>query len=413
MKIEEVMKSIQEVGDAFHELKKELPGLLKEHVDPLLKEKEEKLTAAMDEHEKKLEGLEELEKDIAQLKLTGDYQEKQEEEEDKAVSRLMVKFMKNQELSTEDHAMVRRCKERWVKKDQIAGNDSEGGFTVVPFFTGQITQRIFETSPMRQLASVGTIGVGEWIDWYDDSDVGDEEVAETEARSDTVGVLLNEIRIRTFTRAARIPVSVELLEDASINWDTYLQGKITNKFSRQENRDYISGNGVKVPRGIYDYDASPANDPGKFNTLERVSIPDVTLVGMIDIIDSLFDEFQSNSNLMMRRQTRSILRKLLDADGRPLWEPSLQRGTPPTWMGIPVLTAVHADLAQDSGGSPISGARPIIFGDFREGYQIVDRLGIRVIRDEITDDRFVKFRFRRRTGGGVKQFQAIKVGEVA
>ena len=48
------------------------------------------------------------------------------------------------------------------------------------------------------------------------------------------------------------------------------------------------------------------------------------------------------------------------------------------------------------------------FGDFRTAYQIVDRIGIRVLRDPFTSKPFVKFYTTKRVGGGVVNFEAIK-----
>lgn len=410
---EKAKAAIQSIQDSFAELKKEVPELVKQeakgHVEPILKEKMETIDTTLSALEKRLETSGETEKalknDIAALKAAAgavNADPNAETELDKKSLKIFNKYLKNQELTAEDRETIVKAKAEWQKKDQIAGNDSEGGFLVRPTFTNSITAKIFETSPMRQISSVTTIGTSEWVDLYDDSEVGDEEVAETEARSETAGVLFEENRIRAHTRAAKVPISVELLDDQIINLENYLETKIQEKFARQENRDFILGDNVKTARGVLDYAASAVATPGKFGTLEDVISAAVNFNGIIDLIDSLFDPFQSNANMLMKRQTRTVVRKITDADGRFIWEPSHQRGVPPELFGVPVMTAVHLDAATGSGNVPI------IFGDFRQGYQVVDRLGLRVVRDEITDERFIFFRFRRRTGGGVKQFQAIK-----
>ena len=51
----------------------------------------------------------------------------------------------------------------------------------------------------------------------------------------------------------------------------------------------------------------------------------------------------------------------------------------------------------------------IAFGDFAQGYVIVDRLGARVIRDAFTNKPYVQFYTTKRVGGGIQKFEAIKL----
>ena len=60
-----------------------------------------------------------------------------------------------------------------------------------------------------------------------------------------------------------------------------------------------------------------------------------------------------------------------------------------------------------------SNALAAIYGDFKRAYQIVDRTGIRVLRDPFTDKPFVKFYTTKRVGGAVVNFEAVKVAKVS
>ena len=51
----------------------------------------------------------------------------------------------------------------------------------------------------------------------------------------------------------------------------------------------------------------------------------------------------------------------------------------------------------------------VAFGDFRRGYLIVDRVGIRVLRDPYSSKPYVLFYTTKRVGGGVQDFDAIKL----
>ena len=49
------------------------------------------------------------------------------------------------------------------------------------------------------------------------------------------------------------------------------------------------------------------------------------------------------------------------------------------------------------------------FGDFRRGYLIIDRQGVRVLRDPYSAKPYVLFYTTKRVGGGVQDFNAIKL----
>jgi HK97 family phage major capsid protein len=56
-----------------------------------------------------------------------------------------------------------------------------------------------------------------------------------------------------------------------------------------------------------------------------------------------------------------------------------------------------------------SGSFSVAFGDFRRGYLVVDRQGVRVLRDPFTAKPYVLFYTTKRVGGGVQDFDAIKL----
>ncbi len=69
--------------------------------------------------------------------------------------------------------------------------------------------------------------------------------------------------------------------------------------------------------------------------------------------------------------------KLKDGNGQYLWQPSIASGVPPTLLGYDVVIA--EDMADIGAGN-----EPVAFGDFRQAYTIVDRIGVRVLRDPYT-----------------------------
>jgi len=97
-----------------------------------------------------------------------------------------------------------------------------------------------------------------------------------------------------------------------------------------------------------------------------------------------------------------VVRKMKDGDGTYLWQPATAPGEAPTLMGFPMAESEDMpDIASNS--------YSLAFGDFRRGYLIVDRIGIRVLRDPYSSKPYVLFYTTKRVGGGVQDFEAIKL----
>jgi HK97 family phage major capsid protein len=108
----------------------------------------------------------------------------------------------------------------------------------------------------------------------------------------------------------------------------------------------------------------------------------------------------------MNRKTESAIRRFKDTTGNYIWQPGAAAGQPPTLLGYPVAEAEDMpDIA--------SNAYAIAFGDFARGYLIVDRIGIRTLRDPYSAKPYVLFYTTKRVGGGVQNYEAIKLMKFA
>ena len=82
--------------------------------------------------------------------------------------------------------------------------------------------------------------------------------------------------------------------------------------------------------------------------------------------------------------------------------PPARAGDPASLMGFAV--AESEDMPEIA-----ANATAIAFGDFRAGYLVVDRVGVRVLRDPYSAKPYVLFYTTKRVGGGVQNFEAIKL----
>lgn len=297
-----------------------------------------------------------------------------------------------------------------IVKAGLVGSNPDGGFLAPIDAVRFISSRIFETSPVRQVANVISTAREAVSIIIDDEEAGSGWVGELDARPETDYPQIAELEIPTHEQYAEPKISTKALDDVSINLEAWLQGKVSRRFARQENTGFISGNGVKRPRGILDYDSwTTQGEYERFKLEHRDTATVGTLAGddLIDVQSDLLEEYQANALWMMHRKIWAEVMQLKDSDNQYLLNPMLLfSGVDMQLLGRPVRFAGDMDDAITEGSSIA------IYGDFREGYTVVDRIGIRVLRDPYTDKRFVKYYTTKRVGGAVTNYQAIKVLDV-
>ena len=189
--------------------------------------------------------------------------------------------------------------------------------------------------------------------------------------------------------------------------EAWLAAKVADKFTRTENAAFVNGTGVGQPRGFLTYPAG-TTIPGQIQQRATGvsggfgSDPAGADV-LVKVIYDLKTNYRNSGVWFMNRLTTGGVRLLKNSDGGYLWQPSVQAGQPATLLGYPQATF------EDMPDFSTADALAIAFGDLSEAYQIVDRLGVRVLRDPYTAKPYVKFYTTKRVGGDVINFEALKL----
>ena len=288
------------------------------------------------------------------------------------------------------------------------GTDPDGGYVVNPDLSGRIVMKVFETSPMRAYASVQVISTDALEGLFDLNEASSGWVGETDTRSETNTPQLGKWRIPTHELYAKPTATQKLLDDAEINMEAWLASKVAEKFARDEATAFVTGSGINRPRGFLTY-ASGTTLPGtieRFDTGVNGAFAAAPNGGdvLINALYGLKAQYRANATWFMNRATTTLVRKLKDQDGTYLWSPGIAAGQPATLLGYPV--AAFEDMP-----SPATDSLSIAVGDMREAYQIVDRIGIRTLRDPFSSKPYVEFYTTKRVGGDVVNFEAIKLIE--
>ncbi len=283
-------------------------------------------------------------------------------------------------------------------------SDEDGGLLITPQTSSEIVKKVFETSPMRQHASVQTISSSSLEILQDLDEAGAGWVGEVEARPETSTPKLNMIEIPVHELYAEPQATQRLLDDAAINMEAWLAEKVADRFARFENAAFVSGDGVKKAKGFLSYAAGTG-----FFQVEQVNSGSATTItgdSLINLMYSLKTAYKPNAKYFMSRDAIKVARLLKDLDGRYLWAPGLDGQTAGSILGYEIVE--FQDMPTVAAGNLVAA-----FGDMRQAYQIVDRIGIRVLRDPFTAKPFIKFYTTKRVGGGVKNFEALKLLKVS
>ena len=296
---------------------------------------------------------------------------------------------------------------RLEAKALSAGSGPDGGYLAPATVETEIMRRLSLASPIRSLASVRTISSGVYRKAYSTSGPASGWVGETAARPQTGSPVLAELSFPAMELYAMPAATQTLLDDAVVNIDQWIAEEVETVFAEQEGAAFVGGDGVDKPRGFLAYPVAPeANwnwgQIGVLNTgvaggFANANPSDI----LVDLVYALKAGYRQNAAFVMNRKTQALLRKFKDASGHYLWQPPASAGAAATLMGFPVAEAEEMP-------NPANNALALAFGDFRRGYLVVDRAGVRILRDPYSAKPHVLFYTTKRVGGGVQDFAAIK-----
>lgn len=440
MSIEQELKdAIDGIGRNFEEFKAENNKLIKKGVsDSLAELKLDKLSQSIDDLSGKKEDLEkrmkqeselreELERKVNQLRVTG---KPADDIEAKAIEQFNLEI-KSVALSRQAPAPAevgaeefRAYKNAFMKharkgRDSLSGDeakamqvgvDADGGYLVPSDTTGRIVQRVFDLSPIRQISAVQSISSDRLEGIEDINEASAGWVGELGTRSDTNTPQVGKYEIPVHEMYAQPKATQKLLDDSSIDIESWLAAKVADKFARTEGTAFVVGSGINQPRGFTTYTTAATADATRtWGQLEHVATGVSGDFAASNPADHLFDlimafkpGYLAGASWVTRRTVIAKIRKFKEATTNAyLWQPGLQAGQPSQLLGFPVV------MAEDMPALAASSLS-LALGNFSVGYQIVDRLGVRTLRDPFTDKPYVKFYTIRRTGGAVLNSEAIK-----
>ncbi len=399
MTLSRLTKRVEALGSAWEQFKQVNDRRIDEierkgNADPLTIEQLNKINGALDGYKNRLEHMETamVRPGLGGVAAQGGYSASASEHKEAFCSYLRK--------GTEDDLAFLE------KKALSVGSDPDGGYLVTQQMSGSIVEKVYETSPMRQLASVESIS-SDALEVLEETTeaVAGWSASETAAVADTDTPDFVKKVIAVHELFAQPKATQKLLDDASVDVEAWLSEKLVDVFSRKENAAFINGTGTGHPKGILTYPAGTSAT--QIEQVNSGSAGNVTADSLIQLYYALKEEYAAHATFLMNRATVQQARLLKESTtDQYLWNPGLSAGAPDTLLGVPVMQA--ADMP-----APTASSLSVALGDFSRAYQIVDRTGLRVLRDPYTEKPFVKFYSTKRVGGDVINTEAIKLLNLA
>jgi HK97 family phage major capsid protein len=251
----------------------------------------------------------------------------------------------------------------------------QGAFLVPQGFQYELEQALKAYGGMRQVARILPTTTGNALPWPTSNDTGTsgEQIGEnttvTSANPTIQNVQLNAWKYST----KMVQVSVELLQDSAFDLDSYLRELFVVRLGRITNNKFTVGVGTTEPFGIVPASAGNTNNPTA-TVAGAVNYDD-----LVNLEHSVDPAYRPGAKFMLHDTTLKAIKKLKDAQGRPLWVPGAASKEPDSILGYPYV--INQDMPVIA-----TGAKQMLFGAFNK-YIIRSVKDLYVLR---LDERFAE-----------------------
>ncbi|MEH2517545.1 HK97 family phage major capsid protein [Bradyrhizobium sp. AZCC 1610] len=272
-------------------------------------------------------------------------------------------------------------------------SDAQGGYLAPVEFTQEFIRDLVLFSPIRSIATVKPTSFAS-VSLLKRTAITNSkwkgELADSEESEPAFGGLEIPTReINTF-----VDVSNQLLQDSAADVNAEVRLALAEDFGQKEGVSFVSGSGPLQPRGLLTHP--------DVETWLSGNATSVTVSGLTEFIYRLPAFYRNRGTWLMNGLTLASLRMLANTFGQPFWQPSLALGQPETLLGYPVLEI------PDMPGIA-ANATPILFGDFKTAYRIVDRVELSTLVNpySLATKGATRIHATRRVGADVVQPKAI------
>ncbi|WP_341268648.1 phage major capsid protein [Morganella morganii] len=296
------------------------------------------------------------------------------------------------------------------QKAMQIGSDPDGGYAVPEELDRNIISALRDEVVMRQECNVVLVGTPSYKRLVNKGGTSSGWVGETDARPETNTSKIGIVEPVWGEIYGNPAATQTMLDDAFFNVEQFITDELTIEFAEQEEAAFTNGDGSKKPKGLLAYGSDDKGDKdrewGKLQHLLLKKTDELTADEVMQLVYTLRKPYRNGAKFMMNNSTLFKVRTLKDSQGNYLWQPGLQLGQPSALLGYGIAeNEQFADMA--------AGAAPLAFGNFKRCYTILDRIGIRMLRDPYTNKPFVHFYTTKRVGSMMVDSNAVKLLKAA
>lgn len=227
-----------------------------------------------------------------------------------------------------------------------------GGYLVAPEFIARLEKSMLHFGGMLNEAEVITTATGAALSWptYDDTAQKGAILAINTAVSNQ-DITFGQMTLDAYKYSSKqVLVPVELMQDSAFDINAVVADALGERLGRILNEHFTTGTGSAQPNGVV-----TASGVGKAGATGQTAT--VIYNDLVDLFHSVDIAYRNKAKWMLADSSVKVIRKLIDANNLPLWQPSIQAGVPDQIFGKPVV--INNDVA-----AMAASAKSILFGDF-------------------------------------------------
>lgn len=268
---------------------------------------------------------------------------------------------------------------RAIQNAMSTTTGSEGGFTVQTDVTRAVIEAMKFYGGMREVAQVIQTASGNPLNYPTTDGTAEEgEIVAENASATDADAVFGTAALNPYKFSSKvITVPIELLQDSAVDIESLMIGRLGMRIGRVTNRFFTTGTGTGQPTGIV-----TAAGLGKAGVTGQTTT--VIYDDLVDLQHSVNRAYRQNARFMMADTSLRVVRKIKDAEGRPIFVPGYEAGNPggepDRLLGTPIVINDHVPAMA-------ANAKSILFGDFNY-YLIRDVLDLQILR--FTDSAYAK-----------------------
>lgn len=251
--------------------------------------------------------------------------------------------------------------------------NSEGGYTVAPEYQRQLLETMKAQGGIRNAVSTFQTATGAQMLWPTaDATAEEGEIVGQNAAVGSLDTAFGQVSLDVFKYSSKkIALPFELIQDSMFDIEAYIQALLARRLGRITDKHFTVGSGTGQPKGLI-----TAATVGKAGATGQAAA--ITYDDLVDLEHSVDPAYRQGAKVgfMMHDQTLKQIRKLKDADGRPIFVPGYEQGNPggapDRLLGRPIFINQDMDAMK-------ANAKSVAFGDFSK-YMIREVMDLTLFR---------------------------------